>query len=53
MWFPHPCQQIPFGQSIVYPIRRRAKFRRVDIKNPGLFDPGAAGGDYVATVGKQ
>ena len=28
-----------------YPIFFRSKFRRADIKNPGLFDPGAAGGD--------
>lgn len=49
MWFPHPCQQIPFGQSIVYPVRRRAKFRRVDIKNPGRLHPGATAGDRCPT----
>ena len=53
MWFPHPCQQIPFGQSIVYPVCRRAEFRRADIKNPGLFNPGATGRDYFVAAVSQ
>lgn len=40
---------INIGQGLT-PVCPRPEFRRADIKKPGLFDPGAAAGNYLVSV---